>query len=164
MFLALCSAMLCALLGCSPYSFRGSSVPAHLKTIAIPLFDDQSGSGEPILREQVTNRLIERFRQDNSFEITDRERADALLEGAIVSMPDQPAVVASGETVTKYRVTLNVHATYQDMKMRRTIFDKQFSTWGDYEIGGGPAARQEGITAAIEKITEDILNETVSGW
>ena len=30
------------LAGCA-YSFTGASVPAHLKTIAIPLVDDQSG-------------------------------------------------------------------------------------------------------------------------
>jgi hypothetical protein len=29
--------------GCSTYSFTGASVPAHLKTIAIPIADDKSG-------------------------------------------------------------------------------------------------------------------------
>ena len=40
--------------GCA-YSFTGASVPSHLKTVAIPLVDDQSGFGEPGLREYFTN-------------------------------------------------------------------------------------------------------------
>ena len=159
--------LLCMLLtGCAgcPYSFTGSSVPGHLKTIAIPLFDDQSGSGEPGLREQFTNKLIERFRQDNSLEVSDKSSADSMIEGVIVSMTDQPSVVATGEVVTKRRVTIIVKASYQDLKLKRTVFEKQFSNWGDYEIGGGPAQRQTGIQEAMGKITEDILLETVSGW
>jgi len=146
------------------YSFTGSSVPPHLKTIAIPLFDDQSGSGEPGMREKLTNSLLERFRSDNNFEITDKNRADCILEGNIVSMPDQPQTISTGETVTSRRVTLSVNATFQDMKLRKKIWEKQFTAWGDYQIGGGPAQRQAGIDAAIEKLSEDILLEAVSGW
>lgn len=149
--------------GCM-YSFTGSSVPSHLKTIAIPLFDDQSGAGEPGLREKLTNKLIDRFRQDNNLEIADKTHADSILEGIITSIPDQPQVVEKGETVTKRRVTVSVKVTYQDMKLKKKIYDKEYSAWGDYLIGGGPAQRQTGIDAAIEKLTEDILIDTVSGW
>src|SRR2546425_3298729 len=83
------------------YSFKGSSVPARLKTIAIPLFDDQSGSGEPGLREQLTNKLIERFKQDNSLEVSDKSHADSMIEGTISSMTDKPLVVVAGEAGTQ---------------------------------------------------------------
>lgn len=149
--------------GCS-YSFTGSSVPSHLKTIAIPLFDDQSGSGEPSLREEFTKKLIDRFVQDNSLQVTDRSAADAIIEGTIVAMPDQPLVVEAGETVSKRRVTITVKATYQDLKLRKKVWEKEFSNWGDYESSGGIESRSAGIAAAIEKLTEDILIETVSGW
>jgi len=93
--------LLLQLSGC--YSFTGASVPPHLKTIAIPLFDDQSGSGKPGLRELLTNKLLEKFRQDNSLSITDKASADAILEGTITSVLDQPQVLVVGETVTKSR-------------------------------------------------------------
>lgn len=44
---------------CCAYSFTGASVPEHLKTIAIPIADDRSGSGEPNLRENLTQKLIQ---------------------------------------------------------------------------------------------------------
>ena len=152
-----------AVSGCS-YSFTGSSVPPHLKTIAIPLFDDQSGFGEPGLREKMTNKLIERFVQDNSLEVADKSRSDSILEGIIVNIRDEASVVTKGESVTKRRVTITVKATFQDMKLKKKVWEKQFSDWGDYEISGGPAQRQTGIDAAIEKLTEDLLLDTVSGW
>lgn len=155
-----------ALSGCGgcPYSFTGSSVPKHLKTIAIPLFDDQSGFGEPSLREKFTNRLISRFTQDNSLEVADKSHADSMLEGIIVTVRDEPLVVTKGESVSKRRVTIGVKASFQDLKLRRKVWDKEFSNTGDYDISGGPAQRETGIDAAIEKLTEDVLIETVSGW
>jgi len=149
--------------GCS-YSFTGSSVPPHLKTIAVPLLDDQSGFGEPGLREKVTNKLIERFVQDNSLEVADRLHSDSILEGIIIGVRDEPTVVGKGETVTKRRITITLKATFQDMKLKKKVYEKQFSNWGDYDSSGGPAQRQSGIDAAIDKLTEDVLLDTVSGW
>ena len=163
-FVAIALAMiLVSVQGCF-YSFKGSSVPAHLKTLAIPLFDDQSGTGEPGLRERLTNKLIERFRQDNSLQMADRIHADALLEGVIVTLSVAPIVVTGGEKLEKQRLTMTAKVTYQDLKQRRKIFDKQFSNYGDYDISSGPAGRQAALGTAIDKVTEDILNDTVSGW
>ncbi|MGA2622253.1 MAG: LPS assembly lipoprotein LptE [Bacteroidota bacterium] len=155
-----------SLAGCGgcPYSFTGSSVPPHLKTIGIPLFDDQSGFGEPNLRENFTNKLISLFQQDNSLEVADKTHADSILEGIIASVRDDPSVVSTGETVTKRRVTISVKVTYQDMKLRKKVWEREFSGWGDYEISSGLAERTTAIADAIQKLGEDILNATVSGW
>jgi hypothetical protein len=135
-----------------------------LRTIAIPLFDDQSGSGEPGLREEFTNKLIEQFTRDNSLEIADRNDADSILEGVILTISDLPTVVERGETVTRNRVTIAIKATYQDMKLRKKVWEKSLSNWGDYEIGAGSVERKNALAVAIEKLTEDILLETVAGW
>jgi hypothetical protein len=160
--------MLAALLpvvfqGCI-YSFTGASVPAHLKTIAIPLVDDQSGFGEAGLREQFTTQLQQLFISDNSLEVADRAGADAILEGAITSITDAPAVVSQGEQVTRRRITVNCRFAFQDMKLRKRMWDKSFSQWGDYDSGGGLSQRSSGIQDALKKIADDILLETVSGW
>jgi hypothetical protein len=149
--------------GCS-YSFTGSSVPQHLKTVRISLFDDRTGSGEPALREQLTNRLIDRFRQDNSLDVTDQASADCDLEGAIASFTDLPTVVAAGEAVQRARITIGVQAVFRDQKLKKTVYEKTFTAWGEYDIGADPTIRRAAITTAVDKVTEDILLETVSGW
>lgn len=149
--------------GC-PYSFTGASVPPHLKTIGIPLVDDRSGFGEPGLRERFTTELTNLFINDNSLEVADRTNSDCILEGAISSISDAPSVVGSGEQVSRRRITMSVSFTFQDMKLRKKVWEKTFSNWGDYDSGGGPSQRDAGVQEAIRKLTEDILLETVSGW
>ncbi len=146
------------------YSFKGGSVPAHLKTIAIPLVQDQSGYGDPTLRDELTQSLVDRFTNDNTLQVTDRGTADSMLEGVVVDVKDAPSVVQAGEQVTARRITVTVHATFQDLKLRKKMWDKDFSNWGDYPSGGGLTQRNDGVKEAIRKITEDILNETVAGW
>ena len=160
LFIAHCSLFI-AFFGCA-YSFSGSSVPKHLKTVAIPLFEDQSGFGEAGLRETLTRKLTDLFVNDNSLEVAERNTADSILEGSIVTVQDAPSVIAPGEQVSKRRITMTVHVIYQDMKLRKKMWEKDFSRWGEYSTG--IETRTTALTQAVNQVTEDILIETVSGW
>ncbi len=150
--------------GC-PYSFTGASVPIHLKTIGISVFEDNSGFGEAGLRERVTKAVTDKFLNDNTLRVSDRKTADSVLEGVVVRILDKPATVGSGEQINKRRIEIAVKVTYTDMVKRKKIFDKEFTNWGDYSsTGSGFTQRQEGLKTAIDKIAEDILLQTVSGW
>ena len=150
--------------GC--YSFTGASVPSHLETVAIPLVDDQSGFGAPGLREIMTQELTNLFINDNSLGVADRKDADSILEGSIVRVTDAASVVGEGESVSSRRVTVEAKFLYKDMKLRKNVWEKSFSNWGDYETTGGDIFQQQqnGIREAIRKISEDVLLQTVSGW
>ena len=149
--------------GC-PYSFTGASVPPHLKTIAIPIVEDQSGYGDPALRDQFSQQLLQRFVNDNTLQPADRSSADAIVEGVITAVRDAPAVVEGGDQVAKRRISITAHVIFRDLRLRKKVWEKDFSQWGDYSSGGGLTQRNEGIAEAVRKITEDILNETVAGW
>ncbi len=153
-----------SLSACS-YSFTGASVPPHLNTIAIPIFIDRSGSGEPDLKDNFTDQLIQKFLDDNSLQVTDKSNSDAFLDGTILTLTDAPAIVSGGEDVSTRRITISVRVVYKDLVKRKTIFDKQFSDYGDYstteDIFSG---RKSAIEVAIDKITEDVLISVVSNW
>lgn len=149
--------------GC-PYSFTGASVPPHLKSIAIPIVEDQSGYGDPTLRDQFSRELLQRFINDNTLQPAERSSADSFLEGVITSVKDAPVVVEGGDRVAKRRITVTVHMTFQDVKLHKKVWEKDFTQWGDYPSGGGLTQRNAGIGEAVRKLTEDILNETVAGW
>jgi hypothetical protein len=87
-----------------------------------------------------------------------------MVEGVIIDVKDAPSVVQAGEAVSARRITVTVRATFQDLKLRKKIWEKDFSNWGDYASGGGLTQRNDGINEAVRKLTEDILNETVAGW
>lgn len=150
--------------GCS-YSFTGSSVPSHLKTISIPFCVDRSGSGEPNMADEFTSTLINNFLNDNSLSVSDNKKADASLECTINSISDAPAVIEGDENVSQRRLTINARVIYKDFVMKKTIFDKNFSNYDDYENDGDiQSNRSEAIQNAIDKITEDILLAVVSDW
>ncbi len=149
--------------GCT-YSFKGGSVPPHLKTIAIPIAEDQSGYGDPTLRDLFTQKLVERFTNDNTLQLTDRNSADSMLEGVITDARDVPEVIQGGEQVTMRKITVTVRMTFQDLKLRKKIWEKSYSAWGNYPSSGGLTQRNEGVQIAVDKLTEDILNDTVAGW
>jgi hypothetical protein len=150
--------------GCCFYSFTGASVPDHLQTIAIPIADDRSGSGEYGLRELFTNELTQKFIEDNNLNITDRTNANSVLECVISSYNDAPAVVRSGEVVESRRITISVSVVFRDLVKRRTIYERTFSSYGDYPSGGSIDQRREAIQTAVDLLTDDILLDTVSGW
>ncbi len=150
--------------GCCAYSFTGASVPKHLKTIAIPIADDRSGSGQPGLSQTLTQDLIQRFIDDNSLQVADRTNANSILECTIVSINDAPAVVSAGENIASRRITIGVKATFRDLVQRKTIFDKTFTNYSDYPTSDPVQGRIEAINSALNKISDDILLDTVSGW
>ncbi len=149
--------------GCT-YSFKGGTVPPHLRTIAIPIVEDQTGTGDPTLRETMTRQLTDLFVRDNTLQLTDKTSADAVLETVIVEFRDSPAVLQGVEKVAERRISVTVRATLHDQVLRKKMWEKSFTRWGNYPSGGSLTQRNEGIEEALRKITEDILNETVAGW
>lgn len=153
-----------ALISCS-YSFTGASVPQHIRSVAIPLFTDRSGTGELDVSEKITNSLIQKFNDDNTLLVTDRLKSDSIVEGTIVTIKDDATVVSGGETITRRRITINIKVVYKDLVKKQTIFERNFSNYEDYPVEGDLfQLRQDAIDAAIEKITEDILLGVVSNW
>jgi len=162
-FMSACFSFFIILAGCT-YSFKGGSVPAHLKTIAIPIVEDQSAYGDPTLRDSFTKQLVKQFTNDNTLQLTDRNTADSMLEGVITDVKDAPLVLQGSEKVAQRRITVTVRMTFQDLKLRKKLWEKSFNSWGDYPSGGGLTQRNEGAIEAVRKLTEDILNDTVAGW
>jgi hypothetical protein len=70
--------LLCLLCGC--YSFRGSSLPSHIKTLEIPVVENRTL--EVVLIEELTTALTDRFVADNRLKVVQRS-GDAVLEGVI---------------------------------------------------------------------------------
>ena len=150
--------------GCCVYSFTGASVPNYLKTIWIPPALDRSGSAEPNLSDIFTNKLTQKFIDDNTLRVANKSNADATLDCVITSLTNTPVVVAAGENVTSMRITITVQVTYKDLVKKKTVYEKSFSNYGDYLSGGSITLRRNAIEKAIDNITDDILLETVSGW
>ncbi len=145
--------------GCGPYSFSSSGA-SHLKTVAVPIFQDQTS--EFGIKEKLTDEVIDQFTRDNTLRLGDRRNADSLIEGRIVRVDDQAGAFTSGESVRDIKIFITVQIKYEDLKKRKTIWEEEITEWGTFNPD--EETRETGIDEAIAKIATEILNRSVSGW
>lgn len=163
MFGFLSCAFLC-LPSCGYYSFSGSTLP-HLKTVAVPLFEDDTA--EFGVKEELTNSIIDAFTQDNTLKIADQRVADSIITGKIVGVRDGAGAYDRAESVQEIRINISVNVKFEDLKKRQVVWEDRITQVGTYSPNGGDdeqTTREEAISEAIEKITTEILNRSVSGW
>ncbi len=156
--------LLAALLlgGCGIYTFSGS-IPGGMKTIAVPPFENQTA--EFGLVEDLTDELIDRFIKDGTLKVKDLRDAESALYGTIVRVDDVPFTIRPDESVEEYKVTITVVIRFEDLVHGKVLWEERMSQFGVYPFSGGSSAqREEGLQEAVKKLTDDILNKTVSGW
>ncbi len=146
------------------YSFTGASIPPHLETIAIPIAADRTSKGEATLSDDFTNELVTKFLDDNSFQITSKDKADCLLECTLTRINEKPETFST-EAITQNKLTVTAKVVYRDLVMKKVVFNKSFSNFANYNTDGDQVqARLDAIQTAIDKLTEDILLAVVSNW
>jgi hypothetical protein len=152
-------------ISCGVYSFRGNNPPEGIKTIAVPLFNDISGFAEARLKENFTDKLKSIIISDNTFLITDKSKADGVLNCTVVSVKDDPLVISGNDNVTKRKITISVRVDFQNMKKQKQIWERTYENWGEYDSSNNTfSARETGVTTSLDKICEDILNDITSNW
>ena len=154
-------ATVAASIGCGPYSFTGSSIPSHIKSVAIPIFENETA--EFGIKEKVTDALLENFVSENILKISNKENADSIIRGTIVRLTDVPFTFDENEIVQEYRVTIYLDLVWHDQVKNSDLFDGKINGWGVYPANS-PEERNEGIEKAIERLITEITNKTLSGW
>ncbi|HEY9165621.1 MAG TPA: LPS assembly lipoprotein LptE [Candidatus Kryptonia bacterium] len=149
--------------GCT-YSFRGASLPPGVRTVAVQVFDDKSGFGDPNLRLNLTNLLTQKLVSDNTLQVTNMNSADAAIIGIVNSVASQPTSIQGNQQVGRWQITVTVSVRFQNLRTQKTIWSKDFSDWGEYDPSQGPSNRDAGLSQAEDKLTEDVLLAVVTNW
>ena len=159
MFFALPGVVL-MLLACGVYTFTPSAL-GSLKTIAIPLFDNQTT--ESGLRESLTDKLSQAFVSDNTLKVVPQQQADGILSGTVISYTREPYTYSRAEEVSEYKCTVTVSLQFTNRHSQKLIWEeKNMSNWGTYDAF--TESENDGKDRAIDKLVQDILNKTVKGW
>ena len=151
-----------AVCGCWYYSTSGSLLPPHIKTVAVPLFGNET-AWEYGIKETLTDEVIEAFTRDNTLKIESQRNADSVIRGTITSIKEIPFTYDKEEQVQEFKVQILVNIKFEDLKERKIIWeDEAMEGWGTYSPQD--TVWQAGIDQAIEKLASDIVNKTVAGW
>ena len=163
----LLSTVLCVLSACGIYSMSSSSY-AHIKTVAVPLFeisDDQSVEYGVI--EQLTDVVIDGLVDDGSLRVVDEDRADSIIRGVVLRIKDEPFTYSAKEEAQSFRIRIFAQISYFDEKKDKVLWEEEvLEGWGTYsaESGDSEDEREEGKLAAMEMLAKDIIDRTASGW
>lgn len=148
--------------GCG-YSLRGN-LPAHLRTVAVPVFANRTL--EPAVNAIVTSAVAEAFATDGRLRVVRPEEADAILEGEVVAYQVQSIAFDPDANVRQYRVLITVNVRFRDVRENAILFEQRgFQERSDFTVVGSVAdtiAREEAsVRPAAVAIARAIVGRAV---
>ncbi len=138
-------------------------MPPHLKTLQIPLVEDNSPITQGQFRDLLTQQLIQNFRRENAFKLVE-DQADAVLLATITNIGEETANVQAGELERDKKVVVTVNVVCEDRVKQKNFVQKSFSATITYEVSGGVQARNTALQRAFQQVANDIVLGVVSGW
>src|SRR5262249_6607508 len=124
-FLAALLLSVCGYTECYKPVGRGGGLPAYIKTLAVPPFQN------PSLRFKVEQRFTaavidEALRRSRSLNVVSTpEGADAVLLGSIKNFGFRPVLIDDNGRARLFEITITVGVTVRDQTKNKIIFDNQ---------------------------------------
>lgn len=144
--------------GC--YSFSGTTLPSHLKTIVIHPVQNQTL--EPSLADEITRGLQDGFRQRSSLRQAN-EAGDADLYGVLTQYSQAPQST-SGDKVSTFRVDMLLKVVFVDRVKGDTLYrDEHVPGYGIYSPDNGETEAL-GRQRAVENLVKVVLDNTILAW
>lgn len=158
------SLMIATSTSCGVYSFTGGDV-GNAKTIQIDFFPNQAPIIEPTLSQKFTQNLQDLFTRQTNLTLVSRS-GDLHFDGEIIDYRITPMTAQADQTAAQNRLTIVVNTRYTNNLDEKKNFEKQFSFYYDYPAEAQLIGNQleTAFDAIIERITQDIFNESVGKW
>lgn len=148
---------------CGCYTFSGSSLPAHLKTVDIPLFNNQSLQSD--VADAITNALSTQIVQGNLLKVVAHD-GDATITGTVTSYVNTPYTFSASDTrqvnVNQYVVRITAEVEFADNKKGTPLFKGAVTGEGVYDLS--TQTEETGKQLAIAQLVTRILQNSVQGW
>lgn len=166
-FILLLAPVLALLNGCAGYHI-GPVAPKHMdgvRTVAVPTFRNESL--EPRLEVLVTNIVIKQIQQDGTYQVTDSERADVVVEGKIEKVRRRSSrsvrgdIQATREFVVMLDLSYKVkrRSTGEVLNIGRVVGDTSFFVGSDVQ-----QEERQALPLAAEDAAVRMVSELTEGW
>jgi hypothetical protein len=160
----LSSAVLLALAACGiRYGFAGGGLPAHVRTMAVLPFENETTS--PELQSELHEQMRTELRRRLGVREATQDRADALVRGVIRDyQPDVPVAYSANPNQAvsaRRRVMISVDIEILDQTTNRVLFERRgLRAEGEYAERAEPEGRRE----AILRLVNDVVEGAQSQW
>ena len=169
------SCMMISLQGCG---YRvGSILPLDIHSVAIPTFINKTM--QPGIETSITNAVIERFQIDGTLRVVNKNDADTLLVGELISYKREPLRYAGKDygNVVEYRLTIVCKLSLIDLKTNEPEWkdrivegETTFTTGGDLNereltaIGTTLTSEHSQLPTLEEDLAYKVVESVVEGW
>jgi len=152
-----------ASIGGCVYSFSGSTLPSHLKTVEVPLFSNQSL--EPTVADEITQELSKELLASALLKVV-QKNGNAEISGTVTAYGNTPYTFGASETrqvnVSQYVVRITADVLFLDKKNDEPIFKGVVTGEGIYDLS--KENELTGKTRAIKELVSRIMQNSVQGW
>ncbi|MBS9774616.1 MAG: LptE family protein [Tenacibaculum sp.] len=152
------------LISCGVYSFSGGNT-GDAKTIQVDFFRNQASIVEPTLSQLFTQKMQDMFTRRTNLTLV-KTNGDLHFEGEITGYHIAPMSATANETAALNRLTVTVNVRYYNRLDEKSNFEKQFSFYETFpanqNLTGGTL--ESVLEVILERITQDIFNESVAKW
>jgi len=142
---------------------QASRLPAHVKVIAIPAFENQTTWMR--LEQRLTTAVMEEFIHRTRYHITSAvEEADAVLTGKVLSATTAPVLFdPSTGRASAVQVTVTVGVELRDRQSQEVLYaNPNYIFREQYEITGDVATFFEEREPALDRLARDFAATLVS--
>jgi hypothetical protein len=148
---------------CYKTAGRGEALPAHIKTFAIPPFQNQALRFK--LEQRFTSAMIEEsLRRARSLNVvSDAEGADAVMIGTIKSFVYRGLVLNDVGRARVFEVTIYASITVRDQTKNKILFDNQNYVFREqYEISEDPQSFFSEEGPAVDRMAKDFARSVMT--
>lgn len=142
---------------------RGDALPAHIKTFAIPPFQNQALRFK--LEQRFTSAMIEEtLRRARSLKVvSDTEGADAVMNGTIKSFIYRGVVLNDSGRARIFEITIYASITVRDQTKNKILFDNQNYVFREqYEISEDPQTFFAEEGPAVDRMAKDFAKSVMT--
>ncbi len=138
----------------------GSSLPPHLKTLAIPVFENTSA--EPEIHRELTSAVLESFITDGRVKVVNKGKADMVMNGTLTYYDLRAASFSSQDFASDIIVVLSVELEVIDQVNSKTYMKKKLKTQWDYKATSNISNTETARLEALEEAYKELGNRLVS--
>ncbi len=157
--------VLLSFLGCGIYSFSGISLSSDVKTFEVRPFVNEAAIVIPSFDRQLTTTLQDFILNQTNLSLT-TNKGDIVYEGEIINYFVSPNTATADQTAAENRLTVAVRMRYIDTTNEKNDLERTFSFFFDFpgaaQLSG--AVEEEAHEIIIERLTQDMVNETLARW
>ena len=150
---------------CGTYRL-GSSLPADIKTVFIPVFTNETD--EPLIENEVTRDVISRIQREGALKVVPEAEADAVLKVALKRFDFRPIAYdnANRDRPNEYRMILCASFVLY-RRSNGEVLAEHPSSQGETLVqiaGDMSTSKRQGLPDASKDLARDLTDKILESW